>query len=50
MICTVQASNNRQLNTLITVHREVRRDPPAPAQKKRKTKTKHLHIVQTKVN
>ena len=25
--CTVQISNNRQLNTLITVHTEVERDP-----------------------
>ena len=27
MICTAQVSNNRQVNTLITVHREVERDP-----------------------
>ena len=43
MISTVQVSNNRQLNTLITVHREVGRDSP----KKRKRKKQHLHIVHT---
>ena len=36
--CTVQTSNNRQLNTLITVHTEVERDP---------SKKKRLHIVHT---
>ena len=36
--CTVQISNNRQVNTLITVHREVERDP---------SKKKSLHIVHT---
>ena len=43
MISTVQVSNNRQLNTLITVHREVGRDSP----KKRKRKKQCLHIVHT---
>lgn len=43
MISTVQVSNNRQLNTLITVHREVGRDSP----KKRKRKKQRLHIVHT---
>ena len=38
MICTAQVSNNRQVNTLITVHREVERDP---------SKKKSLHIVHT---
>ena len=36
--CTVQISNNRQLNTLIAVHTEVERDP---------SKKKRLHIVHT---
>ena len=36
--CTVQISNNRQLNTLITVHTEVEETPP---------KKKRLHIVHT---
>ena len=43
MISTVQVSNNRQLNTLITVHREVGRD----SSKKRKRKKQCLHIVHT---
>ena len=38
MICTAQVSNNRQVNTLITVHRDVERDP---------SKKKSLHIVHT---
>ena len=45
MIFTVQVSNNRQLNTLITVHRQVERD------QKRKGKKKKGFILctQTKV-
>ena len=43
MISTVQVSNNRHLNTLITVHREVGRD----SVKKRKRKKQRLHIVHT---
>ena len=43
IISTIQVSNNRQLNTLITVHREVGRDSP----KKRKRKKQRLHIVHT---
>ena len=43
MISAVQVSNNRQLNTLITVHREVGRNSP----KKRKRKKQYLHIVHT---
>ena len=42
MICTVQVSNNRQLNTLITVHREVERDPS-------KKKNAYILCTQTKV-
>ena len=37
MISTVQASNNRQLNTLITVHREVGLKRLPKKKKKKKT-------------
>ena len=43
MICTVQVSNNRQLNTLITVHRGIERDQ----KKERKKRKKSSHIVHT---
>ena len=38
MISTVQVSNNRQLNTLITVHRDVETDP---------SKKKNVYILCT---
>ena len=42
MICTVHVSNNRQLNTLITVNREIEID------QKEKKKKKRLYIVHTR--
>ena len=36
MICTVQVSNNRQLNTLITVHRGIERDQKKERKEKKK--------------
>ena len=47
MISTVQASNNRQLNTLITVHREVGRDSP---KKEKEKNSVYILCTQTKVN
>ena len=41
MIFTVQVSNNRQLNTLITVHRQVERDQ----KRKEKKETKKGFIL-----
>ena len=42
VICTLHVSNNGQLNTLITIHKEVERDPPKKGKKK-----KRLPIVYT---
>ena len=38
LYCAVQVSNNRPLNTLITVHREIGTEPPPPKKKKKKKK------------
>ena len=35
VICTLHVSNNGQLNTLITIHKEVERDPPRKEKKKK---------------
>ena len=44
MICTIHVSNNRQLNTLITVHTEIEID-----QKKPFTYCTHTVLLQRKV-
>ena len=43
MICTVQVSNNRQLNTLITVHRGIERDQKKKEKKRKKKFTYCAH-------
>ena len=47
MIFTVQVSNNRQLNTLITVHRQVERDQKR--KEKKETEKGFILCTQTKV-
>ena len=46
VICTLHVSNNGQLNTLITIHKEVERDAP---RKEKKKKNVYILCTQTMV-